>query len=145
MPMPMGTERVTRKIMKSGSTWIRLDTMAFSEMMEDTTIPTMPFRMFSFSEVYQLVGLMALLIPSSESIAANGEFYSAAEWDVLNFQYLQIYDENGARQTGITQIYLLSAAGNFICFDKSTKIERADGSLVKIEDLCASGTVLQPR
>ncbi len=69
------------------------------------------------------------------SIAANGEFYSAAEWDGLNFQYLQIYDENGAQQTGIAQIYLLSANGNFICFDKSTKIERADGSLVKIEDL----------
>ena len=74
MPMPMGTERVTRKIMKSGSTWIRLDTMAFSEMMEDTTIPTMPFRMFSFSEVYQLVGLMALLIPSSDRLPRMASF-----------------------------------------------------------------------
>lgn len=74
MPTPMGTERVTREIMKPSSTWIRLDTMAFSEMMEDTTIPTMPFRMFSFSEVYQLVGLMALLIPSSDRLPRMASF-----------------------------------------------------------------------
>ena len=69
------------------------------------------------------------------STAANGEFYSASEWDDLEFQYFQLYDENGVQQTAQAQLYILASSGNFVCFDKLTEIERSDGSLVKIESL----------